>query len=278
MLESMRAMAPVGGPMKRSQAVVTGLLSLVLSGMSFAEHGPPQVDVLPSLIVGAGSPPAHEPGQMVIPNPSNPSLPYVEPWPIDYGTGRYQTGDVVILLTVIPGGYPTDPVVEKSSGYLELDTTAQAAVMQWRFHAALKDGKEVPAFVRVPINLHASAPPPGMAQVDGTVSSRGVGAQATSASESRPPSARAQPTPPSGERAGAKVARTLGVVVGFLIETAAGVAEAQANDQGPAVQPRGRAAVQQFQPSHAAPAFQPVVTTDCTASNFGGTHVSCVSR
>lgn len=254
--------------MKPFQIATVALLAVALSAAAYAQHVQPQVDVQASLATGQGAPPANEPGQMVIPNPSDPSLSLVQAWPIDYSTGLYETGTVVIVLTVIPGGYPTDPVVETSSGYFELDSTAQAAVMQWRFHPARRAGKEVPSYVRIPITLSASHPPPAALAV--------AGQHLTAPTPA--PSANSPPQSPAGEKTHTKVAHAIGAVVSFLVETAAGVAEAQAAAPARQPLPQTRTPLQRYQAPTPTPSVRPVVKTDCTASDFGGTHVSCVSH
>ena len=62
-------------------------------------------------------------------------------------------GTVILLVLVGTDGRPKEIQIKKSSGYRELDRAAREGVMQYRFSAAVRDGKPFEAWVEVPINF-----------------------------------------------------------------------------------------------------------------------------
>jgi protein TonB len=63
---------------------------------------------------------------------------------------RGQQGQGVLLIHIGANGLPLGTDVLESSGVASLDESAQDAVMHWRFLPAMKDGKPVPADMRMP--------------------------------------------------------------------------------------------------------------------------------
>ena len=65
---------------------------------------------------------------------------------------RSLEGTVHLLVLVGADGLPERVQVERGSGHRELDRAAREHVLaEWRFHPALRNGRAVPALVRVPI-------------------------------------------------------------------------------------------------------------------------------
>lgn len=67
--------------------------------------------------------------------------------------------DVIVAAVVDAKGVPQDVCLEKSSGY-GLDASAAAAVAQYRFDPAKKDGKPVKMRVPVEVRFVTPNPPP----------------------------------------------------------------------------------------------------------------------
>lgn len=68
---------------------------------------------------------------------------------------RGQQGTVMLRVLVGTDGRPRSVEIDASSGHRELDQAAQQQVMQrWRFIPALRDGREVEAWVRVPVEFN----------------------------------------------------------------------------------------------------------------------------
>lgn len=68
---------------------------------------------------------------------------------------RGESGEVLLRVEVGANGVPTTVDVVRGSGSRSLDRAAQAAVRQWRFQPALRDGQPVTGEVRVPIAFEA---------------------------------------------------------------------------------------------------------------------------
>ena len=64
-----------------------------------------------------------------------------------------EAGTVLVAATIDANGVPVDVTIDDRSGNRELDRSALQAVRQWRFQPALRDGKPVPASVRVPVEF-----------------------------------------------------------------------------------------------------------------------------
>jgi iron complex outermembrane receptor protein len=67
--------------------------------------------------------------------------------------------DVVLTVTLDATGTVIDVAVVQSGG-AEFDQAAMAAVKQWKFTPALRDGQPIAAKIRVPVHFVAAAPPP----------------------------------------------------------------------------------------------------------------------
>ena len=66
---------------------------------------------------------------------------------------RGQTGTVLVAATIDAKGKPVDVRVDDRSGNREFDRAALAAVKQWRFEPATRNGKPVEGMVRVPVEF-----------------------------------------------------------------------------------------------------------------------------
>ena len=64
-----------------------------------------------------------------------------------------ETGTVTVAATINATGVPIEVGVDNRSGNRDLDRAAVAAVRQWRFQPALRNGKPVQATVRVPVQF-----------------------------------------------------------------------------------------------------------------------------
>jgi protein TonB len=64
---------------------------------------------------------------------------------------RGEQGRVMLRVNVSSGGEPVSVTVQQSSGFPRLDDAAAAAVRQWRFEPAARDGKTVAGIAEVPI-------------------------------------------------------------------------------------------------------------------------------
>jgi protein TonB len=64
---------------------------------------------------------------------------------------RGEQGRVMLRVNVSSGGEPVFVTVQQSSGFPRLDDAAAAAVRQWRFEPAARDGKTVAGIAEVPI-------------------------------------------------------------------------------------------------------------------------------
>ena len=66
-----------------------------------------------------------------------------------YPSPQSQAATVTLLVTVQPDGSVEEPVVVTSGG-ADFDAAAIAAVKQWKFRPALRDGAPYPARIRIP--------------------------------------------------------------------------------------------------------------------------------
>ena len=69
----------------------------------------------------------------------------------DAAKRRGEQGRVVLRVNVSSAGEPVSVTVQQSSGFSRLDNAAAAAVRQWRFEPAARDGKTVEGTAEVPI-------------------------------------------------------------------------------------------------------------------------------
>ncbi len=76
-----------------------------------------------------------------------------------YPAPHTESATVTLLVTVQPDGSVQEPVVV-SSGGVDFDAAAIAAVKQWKFRPALRDGVPYPARIRIPFVFQ---PPPAAA-------------------------------------------------------------------------------------------------------------------
>lgn len=76
-------------------------------------------------------------------------------------SGKTHIGNYIVIVNVVVNtkGVPTKLCLQKSSGY-GLDAAAAAAVPQYRFNPAKKNGKPVP--IRVPVEVRFENPEIGM--------------------------------------------------------------------------------------------------------------------
>jgi TonB family protein len=66
---------------------------------------------------------------------------------------QHHTGVVVLMVTIDANGNPADIKVDQSSGFRELDRAAMDAAQRWRFKPAIKGGRAVESYMRVPANF-----------------------------------------------------------------------------------------------------------------------------
>jgi protein TonB len=64
-----------------------------------------------------------------------------------------ETGVVTVAATIGTDGVPVEVGIDDRSGNRELDRAAVAAVKQWRFQPAMRNGKAVQGTVRVPVQF-----------------------------------------------------------------------------------------------------------------------------
>ena len=82
-------------------------------------------------------------------------------------SGKTHIGNYIVIVNVVVDtkGIPTKLCLQKSSGY-GLDAAAAAAVPEYRFNPAKKNGKPVP--IRVPVEVRFENPEIGMVAKAGT--------------------------------------------------------------------------------------------------------------
>lgn len=85
-------------------------------------------------------------------------------------SGKTHIGNYIVIVNVVVSakGIPTALCLQKSSGY-GLDAAAAAAVPQYRFHPAEKNGK--PVRIRVPVEVRFENPEIGTAAPSGSAHS-----------------------------------------------------------------------------------------------------------
>lgn len=64
-----------------------------------------------------------------------------------------EEGTVLVRVEVDADGRPTDVSIARRSGSRDLDRAALAAVRQWRFRPAIRDGKPAPSVAEVPVEF-----------------------------------------------------------------------------------------------------------------------------
>jgi periplasmic protein TonB len=95
------------------------------------------------------APVALAPGDVPVPIPGQTPAP-------EYPSSAMRNGDqgtVMVRVDVGPDGVPTSVEVAQRSGSRDLDRAALAAVRQWRFQPAQRDGQPVAGAVTVPIDF-----------------------------------------------------------------------------------------------------------------------------
>ncbi len=95
------------------------------------------------------TPVALAPGDVPVPIPGQTPAP-------EYPSSAMRNGDqgtVMVRVEVGVDGLPTSVEVAQRSGSRDLDRAALAAVRQWRFQPAQRDGQPVPGAVTVPIDF-----------------------------------------------------------------------------------------------------------------------------
>jgi TonB family protein len=80
---------------------------------------------------------------------------------------RNEQGNTVLSIYIDDKGRSSKTKVETSSGFADLDKTAVAAVWNWRFLPATKDGKEVASFIKVTVHFQLTPlPKPAVTESD----------------------------------------------------------------------------------------------------------------
>lgn len=69
---------------------------------------------------------------------------------------RGESGTVMVKVEVDAAGIPVDVSLEKRSGSRDLDRAAMAAVKQWRFQPAQRDGQAVASSLVIPIDFKSA--------------------------------------------------------------------------------------------------------------------------
>lgn len=101
------------------------------------------------------TPPAPDPGPVLIPETAPTALGYgagskAVAYPRDAIKNRHE-GNVMLRVKIGIDGAPLEVVVETSSGHASLDRAAREAVMKWRFTPGTKNGQPYIAWGLVPI-------------------------------------------------------------------------------------------------------------------------------
>ncbi|KRA51252.1 hypothetical protein ASD77_16815 [Pseudoxanthomonas sp. Root65] len=128
-----------------------------------AEERPQLVEEKPMPVPVAETPLPATPGDAPAPSATVPLAPGDVPVPIpgqtpapEYPAAAMRNGDqgtVMVRVEVGADGVPTSVDVAERSGSRDLDRAAVAAVRQWRFQPAQRDGQPVPGAVTVPIDF-----------------------------------------------------------------------------------------------------------------------------
>lgn len=99
------------------------------------------------------TPPYHAP---VVVKPTN--IAKVNPQYPPMDVQLHHEGVVTTLLKIGPDGQVIDALIEKSSGYREMDAAALSSVKQWRFTPETYDGVPKIGYVRIPVNFSMPRP------------------------------------------------------------------------------------------------------------------------
>lgn len=65
-----------------------------------------------------------------------------------------QQGEVLVRVRLDTAGTAVEIVLHRSCGHQLLDRAALAAVREWHFHPAVRDGRAVAAWVEIPVRFH----------------------------------------------------------------------------------------------------------------------------
>ena len=65
-----------------------------------------------------------------------------------------QQGEAIVRVRLDPAGTAIEIVLHQPSGHALLDRAALAAVREWRFLPAMRDGRPVSAWVEIPVRFH----------------------------------------------------------------------------------------------------------------------------
>ena len=65
-----------------------------------------------------------------------------------------QQGEVLVRVRLDPEGTAVEIVLHRPSGFSMLDRAALAAVREWRFLPAMRDGRPVACWVEIPVRFH----------------------------------------------------------------------------------------------------------------------------
>src|SRR5258706_550618 len=67
---------------------------------------------------------------------------------------EHHTGKVILKVLIGTDGSPKEVVVEKSSGYRELDQSAVAAAKNWMFNPGRRDGVPYEGYALIPVDFN----------------------------------------------------------------------------------------------------------------------------
>ncbi len=116
----------------------------------------------------AASPPPPAPVPEFVPPRAIPSS-AMKNWPVysDAARQAHREGIVLLSIKISAQGAPLDIKVARSSTFPDLDLAAVAAVRNWQFTPAMRDGAAIETTVNLPINfsLKTAEPPAAAASV-----------------------------------------------------------------------------------------------------------------
>lgn len=113
-----------------------------------------------STLLGGCQRPSNQADENVVPSTELRAVDTPPPdYPLDLACSQIG-GTVELLVTVGPEGTPTDIQVARSSKVAALDASAQAAVRNWKFSPATRNGQPTTAKLQVPVKFTPPAERP----------------------------------------------------------------------------------------------------------------------
>lgn len=113
-----------------------------------------------SVLLGGCQRPSHQADEEVVPSTQLKAVDTPPPdYPLDLACSQVG-GTVELLVTVGPDGTPTDIQVARTSKVESLDASAQAAVRNWKFAPATRNGQPTTSKLQVPVKFTPPAEMP----------------------------------------------------------------------------------------------------------------------